>query len=375
MKNKFIFYGFLLLLLLPLLTYPLARGRIDTANYEKREFAEFPELSFKTAAKFPERFDAYFNDRLPYKNQLVLLNNLKNDLLGEGSSLLQYLSETRAIRGKDKWLFYNSVSSGEETMRDFLCDNLYEEEELERIAGNYRLLQGKLAESGIELAVLFAANKEQVYPEHMPPGLVPKGDVSRTDQLAQYLREHTSVPLLYTKEALRKEKKNQQVFYKYDTHWNQLGGFVGTQVVNEHFHGEYVSLDDVSCVVAKEGVSGDLADLMSMRALCQDDTEWVVEDYKPQVTSEMTTEGGYYRFTSNAKDKRKVLVVMDSFGYAMMGMAKDFAQVTFAKETDGLKEYCETERPDIVLIEIVERRKPMQEEWCLGLYHLLEGGE
>lgn len=371
MKNKIIFYAFLASLLLPALTFPFLKNYIDSANYENREFAKLPRFSLDTAMTFPADFDAYFNDRLPYKNQLVLFNNVKNDFLFEGATLLRYLSETTAIRGKDKWLFYNSVSSGEETIRDYLCDNLYGEEELARIAENYELLQKKLDEMGIELAVLFAANKEQVYPEYMPDGIVPKGSYSRTDQLADYIREHTDVPLLYTKEALLNEKEGHQLFYKYDTHWNQLGGFVGTQVVNEYFHGEYVSLDDVSCVVAKGGKSGDLANLLSMRALCQDDFEWEIEGYKPEVEFDLTAKDGYYRYTSNAQDKRSVFVIMDSFGFAMMGMAKDFAKVTFTKETDGFKEYCETERPDLVLIEIVERRKPMQEEWCKGMYDLL----
>lgn len=371
MKNKIIFYAFFLLLLAPVLTFPFLKNYIDSENHEKREFAKMPKFSFRTAADFPEKFDTYFNDNLPYKNQLVLLDNVKNDFLDEGATLLKYFSKTTAIRGKDKWLFYNSVSSGEETMRDYLCDNLYTEEEMARVAEHYTMLQEELGGMGIEMAVLYAANKEQVYPEYMPSGIVPKGSYSRTDQLSDYIREHTNVPLLYTKEALLKEKKNHQVFYKYDTHWNQLGGFVGTQVVNEYFHGEYVSLDDVSCRVASGGKSGDLADLLSMRALCRDDFDWEIDGYKPEVKYELEEDGEYFRFTSNAKDKRSVLVLMDSFGYAMMGMAKDFARVTFTKQTDGFKEFCETERPDLVLIEIVERRKPMQEEWCKGLYELL----
>ena len=375
MKNKIIFYAFFILLAAPVLTFPFLKNHIDSENHEKREFAKMPKFTLRSADAFPEEFDTYFNDNLPYKNQLVLLDNIKNDLLDEGSVLLKYFSKTTAIRGKNKWLFYNSVSSGEETMRDYLRDNLYTEEEMEEIARHYTMLQQKLDSMGIEMAVLYAANKEQVYPEYMPDGIVPKGSVSRTDQLAGYIREHTDVPLLYTKEALLEEKKNHQVFYKYDTHWNQLGGFVGTQVVNEHFHGEYVSLDDVSCRVAQEGKSGDLADLLSMRVLCQDDVEWEIEGYKPEVTYEMTESDGYYRCTSNAEDERSVLMLMDSFGYAMMGMAKDFAKVTFANQTDSFREYCETERPDIVLIEIVERRKPMQEEWCKGLYDLLEQEE
>ena len=78
---------------------------------------------------------------------------------------------------------------------------------------------------------------------------------------------------------------------------------------------------------------------------------------------------------SNAEDKRKVLVVQDSFGYALMGITKDFAEVTFLKNTEVFKKYCEEWKPDILLVEIVERRKRPQEQICQGLYDLLVSGE
>ncbi len=376
MKNKYIFYVFVLLLSLPVITFPFIKGHIDSKNHEKRKFAERPSLSLATLPDFPEQFDNYFSDHLPYKNQLVMVNGIKNELLGSGATAIEYLTNTKAIRGKENWLFYNAVSEDEESMRDFLCNNLYEENELSEISKRYVLLEQKLKEMGIELVVLYAANKEQVYPEYMPSTIVPMGSYSRTDQLVDYLHEHTDVPLIYTKEALQKEKENHQVFYKYDTHWNNLGGFVGCQLLNEYFHGEYVSLDEVSYSVVKDDESGDLADLLSMRKILNDDIVWEINSYKTDVKEEtVRNDDNAFEFVSNAEDKRKVLVVQDSFGYALMGITKDFAEVTFLKNTEVFKKYCEEWKPDILLVEIVERRKRPQEQICQGLYDLLVSGE
>ena len=375
MKNKSIFIVFLLLLVLPVVTFPFVKGYIDSENHEKRTFAKRPQLAWDTLASFPGQFDEYFSDYLPYKNQLVMVNNIKNEWLGSGTTAIEYLSESKVIRGKDKWLFFNAVSKNEESMKDYLCNNLYEEKKLKKIAKRYVKLQEKLDEMGIELVVLYAANKEQVYPEYMPSTIVPVSSYSRTDQRVDYIHEHTKVPLLYTKEALRKEKEKHQVFYKYDTHWNNLGGFVGGQLLNEYFHGEYVSLDDVSYSAVSENESGDLADLLSMRNLYNDDIAWQIDNYKEDVTEHLSDEENAYEFTSNAKDKRSVLVVKDSFGYAMMGIAKDFAKVTFLKNTEVFKEYCEERKPDILLLEIVERQKGPQEKLCKGLYDLLVSEE
>jgi len=370
MKNKVIFCLFCLCLMVPAVTFPFVKGYIDSENHENRVFAEMPRLSIQTLASFPKQFDDYFNDHLPYKNQLVMTNTMKNDLLGVGTTAMEYMTGSMVIRGKDNWLFYNAEK--QQSFNDYLCNNLYEEEELAEIAKGYVKLQDKLKEQGTELVVIFATNKEQVYPEYMPSSIVPVGSYSMTDQLVEYLNANTPVPVLYTKEALRKEKEGHQLFYKYDTHWNNVGGFVGGQVLNEYFHGEYVSLDEVSCKAKKTNVSGDLARMLSMGNVYNDDTEWAVKGYKKDVKVKKSRDGNDYVFSSNAEDKRSLLVYTDSFGYAMMGIAKDYADVRFSRNTDNFKYYCDTMQPDIVVLEMVERWREGQETWCSGLYDLLD---
>lgn len=369
MKHKVRFVLFLLLLVAPSVTFLFVRDLIDSKNHENRKFAERPTLSLANLPSFPQQFDDWFNDYLPYKNQLVMTNTIKNDILGAGTTAMEYMTGSMVIKGKDNWLFYNAEK--QQSFNDYMCNNLYEEAELARIADGYVKLQEKLGELGIELVVLYATNKEQVYPEYMPSSIVPVGSYSRTDQLVDYMRAHTSVPLLYTKEALREEKEGRQLFYKYDTHWNSLGGFVGGQLLNEHFHGERVFLKDVSCEPVKTDVSGDLARMLSMGNVYNDDTEWQVRGYKEEVTVEESRDGEDFIFTSNAKDPRSLLVYMDSFGYALMGISKDYASVRFSRNTEDFASYCRTKRPDAVVIEMVERWKDGQEGWCRGLYDLL----
>ena len=372
MKNKIIFFLFFLLLIAPTVTFPFVKDHIDSENHENRVFAEKPELSLQTITAFPQQFDDYFSDHLPYKNQLVMTNTIKNDFLGVGTTAIEYMTGSMVIKGKDNWLFYNAEK--QQSFNDYICNNLYEEAELAEIAESYVRLQEKLKEAyGAELVILFAANKEQIYPEYMPSSIVPTGSYSRTDQLVDYLNAHTSVPVLYTKEALRKEKEGHQLFYKYDTHWNNLGGFVGGQVLNEYFHGEYVSLDEVTCKATKTNVSGDLARMLSMGNVYNDDTEWKVKGYKKDIKLEKSRdENNDYIFSSNAADKRSLLIYTDSFGYAMLGLAKDYANVRFSRNTDDFKYYCDTMHPDAVVLEMVERWREGQETWCSGLYDLLD---
>lgn len=373
-KNRVRLYLFFCMIMVPVLSFPFLKGKIDSSNYENRQLAEFPEISLLSLPSFPAKFEVYFNDYLPFKNQLVMLESTKNEFLGVGTSELEYHQPVSVIRGKENWLFYGTSTINETSVNDYLCNNLYEESELTEITDGYLKFQQKLKEYGTEFVVLYVANKEQVYPEYMPSAIVPEGKYSRLDQLVDYIRQNTDIPLIYTKEALKKEKKKHRLFYKYDTHWNHLGGFVGRQLVNEYFHGEYVSLDDISYSVVSKNQSGDLADLLSMRSVYNDDTVFQIHFNETGNKHTLCEDGGdYFVFSSNAADKRSVLVFMDSFGDGLMGIADDFGKVTFTKKESDFIRFFEKETPDIVLLEIVERKKAVQENWCKQMCQLVGG--
>lgn len=208
MKHKVVFYIFLVALVLPVFSFPLMKDHIDSENHENRRFAEMPVLSMGTISTFPGEFDTCFNDHLLYKNQLVMVNTMRNQLLGVGTTAIEYKSFSNAIKGKDNWLFYNAFNESEDSIDDYMCINLYDDAQLQEISQHYVDLQQELAERGTELVVLYAANKEQVYPEYMPSTIIPSGSCSRTDQLVDYINENTTVPVLYTKDSLLKEKEN-----------------------------------------------------------------------------------------------------------------------------------------------------------------------
>ena len=372
-KENIRFYLFFILLAAPVFTFPFMKQYVDCTNYENRALAEFPQISPQTLLSFSKQYDAYFSDHLPYKNQLAMLNTLKEESLGEGTTVIEYLQKSiSVIRGKEGWLFYGTAFDEEESVNDYLCNNLYTEEELKEIASGYDMLQKKLKKMGTDLVVFYAANKEQVYPEYMPDSLVP-GSYSRTDQLVDFIQQNTDVPLIYTKNALKKEKKNHTLFYKYDTHWNDLGGFVGRQLINEYFHGEYISLDQASYSVVSRNQSGDLAGLLSVKSRYSDDTVYQIKCDNMGAGCTLLEDGGdYYVFSSDAADRRSVLIIMDSFGDALMGMADDFAKVIFTKEENNMKQLLKKEKPDIVLLEIAERKKAAQETLCRKLSQCID---
>ena len=52
------------------------------------------------------------------------------------------------------------------------------------------------------------------------------------DQLVDYLKEHTTVRVLYAKDELIAHKSpDYNLYYKYDSHWNTVAAFIGAQMI------------------------------------------------------------------------------------------------------------------------------------------------
>ena len=117
-----------MLLALPA-SFALTSPFLNTKNMEKREFAEWPNYA-KLAAVVPENLrksnemngmetvceplevikvasgdytkgiEAYYNDRIPYKNQLTSLNASLKNLSGIGQTLVDYYTYGVVIVGQ-----------------------------------------------------------------------------------------------------------------------------------------------------------------------------------------------------------------------------------------------------------------------------------
>ncbi len=362
-KPIWIFLIFLMALLALPVSFPFLKGYVDAASYENRTLAAFPTLSgIGELSSYTTALEQYLNDHLPYKNQLVDINARLRTALKLDQTVVHYLSGGQVIYGKDDWLFYNGTYP-ESTLDDYLCNNLYTEEELREIADGYNALNEKYRAEGITFLLFIPPNKEQVYPEFMPDSLVPVQIQSRTDQLTEYLTEHTEVPVIYAKEELTREKENGfQVFYKYDTHWNKLGGFVGTQLIDQQLKGESRTLSEVDVEAVDGAVPNDLAGVLGLATTLVEPKDLIVKDYRAggdaRITSDNTQPlGEFISFESDSDDPRRLLMIRDSFSVNMMEyLPYDYAETAFITDSAQAKEYIEQNHPDIVVLEIVERQ-------------------
>ena len=126
--------------------------------------------------------------------------------------------------GRFNWMFYEVGKC----LEYFTGANTLSAQELDKYASKVNRLKALCDERGITPVIMFMPNKEQVYPEYMPT-LEIVNEYKRTKELTDYLTENTDVVCLYPLEELKAAEVFWPVYYRYDSHWNHMGAFVGAQ--------------------------------------------------------------------------------------------------------------------------------------------------
>lgn len=251
-----------------------------------------------------------------------------------------YIESTQVLLGKEDWLFYKSTEDGD-LISDFQGINHYDEATMQAVADKLTNERNQFANYGIDFYILSIPNKSSVYPEYMPDTIERKDTTSRTDLLMKYLEENTDLNVVDAKPTLVKAKKKKPVYYKSDTHFNQIGAFVTVQALKDKIDGKTDSLKDVKFDKVMNNYSGDLACLCDMQDTFNDDIQYQLDAAT---------------VNTKIKSNKRILVIGDSFSEVMQSiMSQYFAEVKtvniWSFETSLLDEY----KPDVVVWEHAER--------------------
>ena len=343
-----------------LICFPVPLGYslgLRGAEAENRALAEPPSFSFVEYRTFSERFETWFNDYLPFKDQLTNLHSRIN------LRLFQVSPTNRVIVGKDGWLFYNSAPTGDgDELSDYIGAILYTPEELDILTQNVIQMQQDMDERSIDFYIFIPSNKSSIYGEKMPSYFHKASKISRTEQLINHLRENTDVKIVFPQEKLVEESKNNQLYRKYDSHWNELGAIVATNELLLAMGKDLHPIDEInSSVIAMEN-NGDLTGLMNMDSMYYDDPVYDISGYLPQITlTQQTIESSVPKFpidefNSNSSDSRSVVVLGDSYRDATEStFPKNFQTCTYMVREAWEESFYDKYQPDIIVLEIVER--------------------
>ena len=345
-------------ILLPVPLFKVIKPYIDTNNYENRELAPRPalQLNAESISSFPSDFDSWMSDHLPFRNQLLSLNGMIDyDVLHSSSS-------DTVIVGRKGWLFYKGAQvNSEDPVADYTGTNLFSEEQLETIARNMKEAQQLLKDRGSDFVIFIAPNKERVYSEYMPRSYGAPAKENRLSQVTSYLRVHTDIPVVSCMDDLMEYKKTHPdtpVYFKYDTHWNDLGAYIGTRALAQTLGYSMPDPDEVTMTDLKTG-DFDLARMLHLSRELDTDHVYKLTGYSNHtIISEKSEDGRQYRFYNPANDgeHKKLVIVGDSFSMLLSPYAASIYNNTFTTYYyDYQYGMLDQESPNIVVYETVER--------------------
>jgi len=296
---------------------------------QKVEIKDFPSL--QTALN-------QFTEKLFMRKNLIEFNTDLTALLTGGT----YIESTQVLLGKNDWIFYKTEQDGF-PIYDYMGINHYTEAQLASIAANLIYMRDTFRdEYGIDFFVASLPNKEIVYEEYMPDTISRVNRVSKAGQVAEYIWANTDLVYSYPLEALLAAKEQKQVYYSTDTHWNQVGAFVGFQDLYSKAYGqEPATLDSVTFIEGDDLLAGDLANMAGIQA-----------DYTQDIK---------YAFDKESADPAQyhdevVLLVGDSFGGFYSQIAEGYyKKVIWKTTTEFTMSMIEEYDPDVIIWESVER--------------------
>ncbi len=365
MEGRIRLYGLLVVFALGI-SFPLLNAWFqlvpDISSFENRKLASKPELDLAHLDPFPEKYTAYYNDTFNLRNRLVRAFNYFSIQVFRQSPV------KTVILGKDKWLFL----SGEE-LDSYVGRNSLTEKELHTIADELCYRARYLAARGTRFYFMVVPCKISVYSEKVGYEYFRINKRTWGEQLNQYLSSYKELNVINLFDSLRFHRQPDNLYYKLDNHWNDLGAFYAAQQVVLKMKNDFASLAPLKLedfklerTVTTNGninkmfgyldmFKDDQITLKPLRGFKSEDAE--LSNYPPPPHFLYAWDYEKVKRMNGAKLPR-LLIISDSFGGAIFPfLAESYSKTVKIWDAWQYKlneEIVENEKPDAVLLMIDE---------------------
>jgi len=325
----------------------------ETENTEK---PEKPQFQVKDVSKFIKEYHAYFEKSFAYRNELITLNSFIQYKLFKASSQPQ-----KVLVGGNNWLY----PTEEGIVDDVKKMHPFKPSELNAIINNLKNLQQQCDSLHIKLYITVLPNKYTIYPENLPNRFHVSKEISRREQVTESLTS-IGINIIDPTNELLKAKKNTEVFYRYDTHWNYQGGFIGYLKLIQTIQKDFPQIRPLNSNdfenKYKISYNGDLAKLIGMGNILPNN-EWLMIPkngktfYDGKVTEYISYNSPYKAVYQETADTSMptALIFRDSYANMLVPfISENFSRSVFLWTNVVLKEAVKKENPDVIILEVVE---------------------
>lgn len=370
MKNKVITFLFLAIIATPAALDLL--GVKFKSTSENRALKSKPVLTFekgRTSSTILRQLKGFYVDLIVFKNNykafyadnfvlkpmlFKLYYHIKVDIFNT-DPLPQ-----KVVTGKDGWMFLGNSSS--DVIRESKGIVQFSNDQINNIKQNLLAQRDWLGEKGIVFIVAVVPNKHTVYGEYLP--IRRSSQKTKLNQLKEELSQ-TDLNFVDLSEAL--DKKSEKLYYKTDSHWNHLGAFYGyLELINviRQFYPDIQPLElNNFDRELKTFNQMDLSRLLDLHIPDENVTLTLKHPAASKIpgeleipsTHDILSEPFENRLISQANSK-KLILFGDSFRFTLIQyLSEHFGESIFLRGYSADKEIIDREKPDVVIIELVER--------------------
>jgi hypothetical protein len=330
------------------------------ADVENRDPAAWP--GWPPGKDWFARFDAAFSDRFRSRNALMALQHA-TVVLGLHSSPV-----ANVVIGRDGWLYF-AGEDGHALDRHYRGTMPYPQALVDDLAAEIERRRAWFAARGIAYVVTVAPDKSTLYPEHLPRWMARMRGPTPLDRASTALAANPRLHFVDLRPVLRAAKRDEQVYYRTDSHWNFLGATAAYDAIIAEVQ-RAVGADRLPEAVPAERppytprvdvYRGDLAGMLGVRGRYEE------ADIAPlgkvlgnaaQRCAQRTDHGQFpgFEFYRCPRKALKLVMYRDSMAIPLIPLlSENFARSVYVSSQRIDPALIERERPDVVIEEMVER--------------------
>ncbi|MCR5261013.1 MAG: hypothetical protein K6C94_04170 [Candidatus Gastranaerophilales bacterium] len=352
----FLFVFFLILFLPMMHVNPHASSVIENRKLALyKPFFKKVDGKIRINKQYSSDFDKWFGDRFNLREFYYSLAHLKYKYTDRWEN-------DAIIQAKDGWLFFKL----DNRIAEYQNLTAFKPKELAKIAKYLNSVNDYCKQHNKRFYILIIPNKDRIYPEKMPDYILKKrpDTESKTFQLINYLEKNTDIKVIYPYELLRKNKDKGILYYKQDTHWNDLGASLVYDDLIARMNADGLKIkpyDYRPLLKFQKYTLGDIYQRLPNIIRKPDENDYVKYDIplKYNMDSTSAPKGQPYWRIPYIKTKYyglktpKLCVYRDSFMYALIPfLSSTFSDVTYCWTYDISEK--EIREADIVILEITE---------------------
>ncbi|MCX2979743.1 hypothetical protein EYC98_02570 [Halieaceae bacterium IMCC14734] len=357
MKYKIRIYVAILLLSFPAfltVVYPSLSG---DSRVELRELQNIPSLptGFWTLRRWPSQFDQFTSDRFPFRTDLIRF-------IGNIFYTMDISISPEVLIGSQGWLFLRKTSDVLDESRGV---KTLAPSQVTAWAASYIHRKEQLQEQGIELLLVIVPNKHTIYPQFMGKSNFLVGPTI-TDQIVAKLDEFQTEGIVDLRSVLREKAKSEQIYGRYNTHWNDRGAYFGYREIIKNIPNSHQILEEQLNFQSGQVVGG-LTRLIGQSELTEESQVLIGDESNPSFEFNALAQKENFRTTGFITETTlthlpRAIFLCDSNTdqYLYKYLAPSFHEALFVHHK-GMKfdqEPIDSFQPNYVVYIIVERLIP-----------------